>query len=233
MNNNKLSLFFTYFGGKWRIAKHYPAPTQETIIEPFAGSAGFSLHYPNKNILLFDLDPKICAVWDYLIRVSEKEILTLPEIFDDVCDLSISQESKWLIGFWLNKGTTQPCNIPSKWMRNKLRPNSYWGAAIKKRISTQLKFIRHWKIENKSYTEIDNQNAYWFIDPPYFRSGVSYKFNKIDYNNLSQWCQTRQGNVTACEQEGADWLPFVDFRTIKTLQKKNGSCKAKEMIWLK
>ncbi len=31
--------FFTYFGGKWRGAKHYPEPKHSHIIEPFAGSA--------------------------------------------------------------------------------------------------------------------------------------------------------------------------------------------------
>jgi hypothetical protein len=29
--------------------------------------------------------------------------------------LDVPQEAKWLIGFWLNKGTTSPCNIPGKW----------------------------------------------------------------------------------------------------------------------
>jgi hypothetical protein len=130
-----LKLFFTFFGGKWRIAKYYPVPVHDTIVEPFAGSAGYSLHYPEKDVRLFDADSIICGVWDYLIRVSEGEIMALPPVVKDVRELDVPQEAKWLIGFWLNKGTISPCNIPGKWMRDHLRVeqrvNSYWGEGVK------------------------------------------------------------------------------------------------------
>lgn len=35
---------FYYYGRKKQIAKHYPAPNFEAIVEPFAGSASYSLH---------------------------------------------------------------------------------------------------------------------------------------------------------------------------------------------
>lgn len=228
----KLKLFFTYFGGKWRIAKHYPKPSKDILIEPFAGSAGYSLHYPDLKIYLYDIDPIICGVWDYLIRVSESEILSLPTEIIDVRDLDISQEAKWLIGFWLNKGNVSPCNLPSRWMRDKNRPNSFWGDAIKNRIASQLQYIRHWKIKNQSYLEIENQDATWFIDPPYHASGIHYRFNKIDFQNLAQWCQSRSGQVMVCEQDKAKWLPFASFREIKALEGKNGKNKSKEVLWV-
>lgn len=37
--------FFTYFGAKWRAAPHYPPPTHPTVIEPFAGAAGYALRH--------------------------------------------------------------------------------------------------------------------------------------------------------------------------------------------
>ena len=232
----RLDLFFTYFGGKWRIAKHYPVPIHDTIIEPFAGSAGFSLHYPARKVLLFDLDPKICGVWDYLIHASESDILNLPDVVEDVRILPICQEAKWVIGFWLNKGMTAPCNIPGKWMRDHLREgqriNSYWGRGIKEKIARNLKHIRHWTITNKSYTEIENQEAYWFVDPPYARSGVRYRFNSIDYTHLADWCKTRHGSVTVCEQSGANWLQFSPFREVKALEGKKGSKSSKEVVWI-
>ncbi len=209
-----MKLFFTYYGGKWRIASHYPKP-MDTIIEPFAGSAGYSLRYPEKQVHLFDIDPIICGVWDYLIHVSEAEILSLPVDITHVDDANINQEAKWLIGFWLNKASTQPGKQPSKWMRSKIRPNSYWGETIKQRIASQVNLIRHWTIEQKSFADIGNENATWFIDPPYSRSGSFYKYNKIDYNVLTEYCKDRIGKVIVCEQDGADWLPFVPFRTIK------------------
>jgi len=39
--------FWRYYGGKWRAAPSYPSPRCETIIEPFAGAAGYSLRYPD------------------------------------------------------------------------------------------------------------------------------------------------------------------------------------------
>ena len=44
---------FYYYGRKKQIAKYYPKPNFNTIIEPFAGSAAYSLHNDNwkKNML--------------------------------------------------------------------------------------------------------------------------------------------------------------------------------------
>jgi hypothetical protein len=130
--------FFSFFGSKWRVANYYPVPTYSTIIEPFAGSAGYALRYPNHEVRLFDADPIICATWDFLIRVSATEIRSLPLEFDHVDDLDLCQEAKWLIGFWLNKGSVQPAKSPSKWMRDyqTRQPGcTYWSAAVVERIA--------------------------------------------------------------------------------------------------
>lgn len=231
---NRLQPFFTYFGGKWRIASHYPAPNREALIEPFAGSAGYALRHPHKDVLLVDVDPRICGVWEYLIHVSEAEILSLPTRVVDVRELSVCQEAAWLIGFWLNKGTTSPSNTPGKWMRDDLRNghrvNSYWGHAIKRRIAGQLCWIRHWHVQNISYEKIDNRDACWFVDPPY--QGVNlYKYCTIDYHHLAEWCKSRNGSVIVCEQSGSTWLPFKSFRQAKTLEGKKGGHKIRETIW--
>jgi len=227
-----MDLFFCYFGGKWQIAKHYPAPQHQVLIEPFAGAAGYSLRYPEKQVKLFDLDPAICGIWDYLIKSDSNEILALPIEFNSVDDLKIPQEARWLIGFWLNKGTSTPSKTPSRWMRDGARPNSFWGTAIRQRIAGQVGLIKHWTIEQKSFDEIDNQEATWFVDPPYHSSGKYYRHSKVDYVLLGEWCRGRSGQVIACEQEGADWLPFETFRTIRTLAEKNkGRCK--EVVWIK
>lgn len=235
MTQNRLQPFFTYFGGKWRVAKHYPAPTKATLIEPFAGSAGFSLHYPHLKVKLFDKDPNICGVWNFLIRAKESEILALPLAIKDTRELSLIPEAKALIGFWLNKGMTSPCNVPSKWMRDHAqdtsRKNTYWGEGVRARIAGQLQYIRHWTVQNQSYADIDNQDATWFIDPPYHVSGARYRFNKIDFAHLGEWCRSRTGQVVVCEQAGASWLPFVHFRDIKALEGKNGAKQSKEVIW--
>jgi site-specific DNA-adenine methylase len=209
-----LKPFFKYYGGKYRIAPKYPSPITRTIIEPFAGSAGYSMRYPHLKIRLYDVNDRIVSLWSYLITVKESEILSLPEKFEDVRDLKVSQEAKYLIGFWINAGVAEPCNKPSSWMRSGLKPQCFWGSHNKLRIASQLRHIRHWKIENKSFEKIDNEYATWFIDPPYSNNaGRHYTHNEIKYDRLANFCMFRFGQVIVCENAGANWLPFQSFIT--------------------
>ncbi|TXH56519.1 MAG: hypothetical protein E6Q97_06195 [Desulfurellales bacterium] len=226
--------FFSFYGGKWRDAlKHYPAPNRDTIVEPFAGSAGYSTRYASARIQLFDIDPIIVGVWDYLIHVSELEFGRLPNVQpqQSVDDLNIPQEARWLIGFWMNKGTSSPRKTPSAWMRSGIRPGSFWGNRVRLTIKNQLASIRHWKIKQSDYQTIERIDATWFVDPPYQDAGKHYRFgaNRIDFAKLGQWCQVLPGQVIVCENEGATWLPFVNIASTKTARKGHRS---KEAYWL-
>ena len=226
--------FFSFFGSKYRVAPHYPQPTHPTVIEPFAGSCGYALRYPEHQVRLYDVDPIICALWNYIIHVAAEEIRSLPLVFDHVDELQVCAEAKHLIGFWLNKGSVQPAKSPSKWMReNKSwQPGVYWGERIRERVASQVESIRHWTISQASYVDIPDQGpATWFIDPPYEVAGRAYKFHSIDYPALGEWCRSRSGQVIVCENAGATWLPFVPFRTIKGLEGKRGGKKSVEVIW--
>jgi len=195
--------FFSFFGSKYRVAPHYPQPTHPTVIEPFAGSAGYSLRYPEHQVRLYDVDPVICGVWDYLIRVTSEEIRRLPLAFGHIDELNLCAEAKSLIGFWLNKGTVQPSKSPSKWMRDyqARQPGcTYWSAAVVERIASQVEGIRHWTISQTDYRDIPDQGpATWFIDPPYEVAGRAYRFHDIDYANLGDWCRSRGGQAIVCE----------------------------------
>ena len=95
--DRQLRPFFGYYGGKWRdTLKHYPEPKHATIVEPFAGSAGFSLRHFTRKIILCEADPVLAEVWKYLIRVKAKEILSIPNLAADesVADLKVSQRSE-------------------------------------------------------------------------------------------------------------------------------------------
>jgi hypothetical protein len=226
--------FFSFFGSKWRVANYYPQPTYPTIIEPFSGSAGYALRYPDRKVLLYDADPVISGLWGYLIHVSPEEIRRLPVMFDHIDELDVCQEAKWLIGFWLNKGTVQPSKSPSKWMREyqaKQPGCTYWSPAVVERIASQVPYIRHWTVAQTSYADIPDQSATWFVDPPYEVAGRAYRYHDINYPALGDWCRTLRGQVTACENAGADWLPFRPFRTIKRLEGKHGGKKSEEVIW--
>ena len=231
----QLRPFFGYFGGKWRDALHsYPAPEHDTIVEPFAGSAGYSLRYHAKRIVLCEIDPTIASIWDYLIRVSAAEVLAIPDVPQGgtIDDLDLPAEAKALVGMWLNRGVARPRKSPSKWMRDGVRPGSFWGERVRQTIASQLRHIRHWEIHNCGYEEAPVVNeATWFIDPPYVGAGHHYKHgaSAIDFNILAEWCRTQAGQVIACENEGAAWLPFRHLGSFKTTRSGRQS---KEVYWL-
>jgi len=228
----RLQPFFSYYGSKWNLAHLYPSPDlQARVIEPFAGSACYSLLYHWKDIELYDLDPVICSLWQYLIKVSESEILGLPDLLPGQTteDLTIAEEAKYLIGFWNNPASSSPKPSRSSWSvsANSLGKN-FWGEKIRKRIAVQLHRIRHWKITNADYGTIEDQKATWFIDPPYQVKGHYYRFssNLIDFKSLGEWSKARTGTVIVCEQTGADWL---NFRPLQHVNGQKG--KSVDAVW--
>jgi site-specific DNA-adenine methylase len=225
------NLFFRYFGAKNSIIKKYPLPLYDMIIEPFAGSASYSCQYYYKKIKLYDIDPKIYALWMYLINVSESEFKKLPLVFDTIEDLDLCDGAKYLIGFWLNNGTTQPSKKLSAWGRSGIRPNSYWGEFVKNRILKNLKLIRHWEVYNSSYIYSIQDRATYFIDPPYEIKGQAYKYHDINYKRLGDWCKSLKGQIIVCENTGATWLPFQPFCDAPSLKgKKTG--KSAEAVYI-
>lgn len=227
--------FFGFYGGKWRDSiKHYPPPIHDTIIEPFAGSAGYSVRFADRKIILCDLDPVIASVWEYLIKVTPNEILAIPDVplNGSVKDLNLIEEAEWLVGFWLNRGTSSPRKTPSKWMREGIRKGSFWGQRVRERIATQVGSIRHWKVYNCSYENLPITGpATWFIDPPYQTAGKYYVHGSkdIEFKELGGWCRNRTGQVIVCENKGADWLDFDELADVKTTR---ASIRSKEMVWI-
>ena len=223
-----LNPFFSYFGSKFRLAKLYSPPKYNTIIEPFAGSAGYSLLYPDSNVYLYETYEPVAAVWDYLIHVSEKELLSLPlgpfDKYHPVDDEKIPEAAKILLGFWLTESQTYASRYPQSKSRG-----GNWTERKRKLLAEQVQYIRHWKIKNKSFDEIDNKQATWFVDPPYQEAGKRYRHNKIDFDFLGQWCKKRIGHVIVCEQYGADWMNFKPLSEVKNASNKI----YKEVVWEK
>jgi site-specific DNA-adenine methylase len=227
----------SYYGSKWRLAPKYPSPLYDTIIEPFAGGAGYSLLHHNRNVILIEKNLKVAAVWQYLISANSRDILDLPILKEDDCidDFQwLSDAEKWLIGFWLNLAVSAPCKRLSKWSKLNNKKNS-WGEVIRSRIASQVDCVSHWKVVNDDYQVAENIEATWFIDPPYQRQGKYYPngSNAIDFKSLGEWCASRNGQVMVCENLGADWLPFIPFcEQSGTLDNITGKQrKSSEVIW--
>jgi hypothetical protein len=220
-------------GSKWRIAKKYGPPQTKLVIEPFAGAACYSLYWNAPKVILYDLNPYIAGIWQYLIKASETEILKLPIDFESTDDLKICEEAKWLIGFWITKGNVHPNKSRSAWARQ-YRNSGYckvWGEAVRDRILMQLHKIRDWKSFHGDYTDAPNVKADWFIDPPYIVAGKHYPFSDLNYLDLASFCQSRKGRVTVCENKGAKWLPFKPFVTARGMTGKKGIRTSIEVVY--
>lgn len=222
---------FSYYGSKSKIVKYYPKPIHDKIIEPFAGSARYSLEYWEKDILLVDKYKVIVDIWHYLQRASEKDILGLPRLKpnEDIENFNLSEIEKKFMGFLLQDAVSQPARkVSPNWF--KLRPNKINYKL--ERISKDLYKIKHWKIIHGSYEDLENENATWFIDPPYQFGGQHYKeSNKnIDFNLLSVWCKSRNGQVIVCENTLANWMEFNVMIKFKGAIKHN-SKQEYEAIW--
>jgi hypothetical protein len=96
--------FFLYYGGKWRLADRLGPPQRDHVIEPFAGSAGYSCFWEPKKVTLIERDPLVYGVWKFLQKVSPSELLRLPSNISHADELlsRVCEEAKWLIGFWFN-----------------------------------------------------------------------------------------------------------------------------------
>lgn len=233
--------FFSFYGGKFRQAARMPEPRYPLIIEPFAGSLGYSVrHGAGRSVLGVERDPVIAGVWDWLLSASPADVLALP-LLGDTDDLRtmthLDQRASDLIGFWINKGMTAPCNKPSKWMRDyaDTRPETFWGAAVRDRIANQLSEVASWEVVAGDYSRAPDVEATWVIDPPYQgRAGQRYKFGAkgIDYAALGEWCRSRRGQVIVCEHVGADWLPFEPVEYAVKAARSGGGNYSAEAIWI-
>ena len=213
---------FSYYGSKSKIVNYYPPTKQKRKIEPFAGSARYSLKYWQNDVLLVDKYEVVYNVWKYLQQASKTDILGLPKMKqgDNVNDFNISQVEKDFIGFLICRGMESP----------RKNVSSFVGDIADKlnEIANDVYKIKHWTIIHGSYEDLENIEATWFIDPPYQFGGEHYKHGTkdLDFNKLAEWCKTRNGQVIVCENTKADWLPF------KPMKEMYGSqYKTTEAIW--
>lgn len=219
---------FSYYGGKGRIALHYPAPIFPLVIEPFAGGGWYSIKWIEKlgkgtfNSILCDVDPIIVETWRWLIQeATEMDIDDLPEYIPKTPMIRQTPTGKdFFYRWWGNHGSNKPKNYAGSFCK-----------MSKSKTKFRIPLIKNWHIIHGPYSCLKNIEATWFIDPPYQSEskGSLYRFNKIDYDDLRNFCLSRRGQIIVCDREGADWLPFRPLEH-KTRQGQRNQ-KLKEVIY--
>lgn len=235
---------FPYFGHKSRNIDRYPVPRYDHIIEPFAGGAGYALRYCDLKVTLYELDEKVCMLWDYLINASEADVLALPLLGVDqhIDELGLNGGAYQLVKRWINpqagglaNSFFTPSHIKRYFKNGECIDSSLWGKKRRYKTIQIVRRVKHWKIINKSYSEATNKKATWFIDPPY-ASAISkegYEHHKIDYDQLALFCRSRKGQTIACENtDSPKWLPFRELLEMKGGCNIDGKLKRSvEVLW--
>jgi site-specific DNA-adenine methylase len=215
-----------YYGSKSKIVNKYPKPEFGKIIEPFAGTAQYSLKYFDRDVLLIEKYDVIVKLWKWLQQCSKQDVLGLPRLKhgENVDNFTWDcEEAKWLVGFIIAGAPSQPKKTASKW-KTVIRPNTQDYKL--NMIAENLYKIKHWVIKQGDYIDLANEKATWFIDPPYQFGGEYYKFgNKsIDFVQMGDWCKSRFGQVIVCENSKADWLDFKPLVEMRGNKFKTTEC---------
>ena len=228
---------FAYYGAKHGLAPKYPRPQHPVIIEPFAGSAAYSVHHAAtiEHAVLYDVDPIVCQLWTDLQTTTPEDLDRIgaqlqQERFDHPLLAGLQGSSTLLSNRFRDGG--------NKAVTPRMR--EAWPT-VRARIERTIPHISTWQIIQGSYTDCPDIEATWHIDPPYQpllnptrhdAAGKGYKYGSdgIDYHALSEWCQRRQGFVMVCEQSPAEWLPFHPFAT-QNNGNPNNTRPMTELIW--
>jgi len=227
---------FYYYGAKNRYAKRYPAPQHSLIVEPFAGSAGYAMRHLEQDgglrAVLVEKDPRVAELWRRLLGMSPEEVESypLPDVGDRTTDYFImcSAASNALAKCKTFKVTERAA---TEFRR------------MRRRVARILRAVRgRVEVIEGDYTRAPNDEATWFIDPPYQvpadsasraanPAGMGYArgcdASSMDYRRLARWCRSRRGQVIVCEYASATWLPF---RPLVNAQNASGK-KHLEGVW--
>jgi len=199
---------FSYYGSKRLLAHYYAEPQHDLIVEPFAGSAGYSLHGNRwrKDVLLLDRDTRLVGVWEWLIgEATRATILALPELRVGETStefLSIASIATRTVNS-LSAAVVTPSMVAA-WEESR----SYLAADVSK--------IKHWHVRSGGYADAPDVAATWFVDPPYegfVGDGYVYGSPGLDYTRLATWIRARAGQTIVCESGVARYLPFEPLRT--------------------
>lgn len=200
---------FYYYGRKKQIARHYPAPTHDLIVEPFAGSAAYALHGDNwrRNVILVEKDERVADIWRWLIEEAT------PTAISSLPTLRAGERSSEFLHI-LHAAT----KMAFRYRTIKVTPVLERNWEISKRnMAANLHKVKHWSLIAGDFTEAPDVEATWFVDPPYKDApgeGYAHGSSKLDYDQLARWVTSRRGQLICCEGANGTYLPFEPLLTL-------------------
>ncbi len=198
---------FFYFGRKARAAKTYPAPEYPIVIEPFAGSMGYSLKWRPKQAIGIERDVVVHDLWHRLMNMTEQEMRSFPT--------PVLGERTY--DRWVMQGSASNANARCNWRT----VNQFMITHFEQQRAMALTHLNYAKTSVLyslgDYRQAPDIEATWFIDPPYegVLRGYRHGPDLIDFTELAEWCLSRRGQVIICEGPSGSWLPFQHHGTTR------------------
>lgn len=201
---------FYYYGSKANLARLYPDPEYDIIVEPFGGAAAYSVYnlqkYPGKRAVIVEKSKIVCDAWDFIRDHTEEEILSYPRpvIGERTSDFFHKMSSA-------SNAALNCCSMTVTW-----RMVEVFDSMLKRMARTK-KLMDRITVINGSYEMLGDYEVTWFVDPPYQVTGSSKNGNgyergcrsdDLDYGELAKFCLSRRGQLIVCEKAGASWLDF-------------------------
>ena len=208
---------FYYFGRKGRAARTYPKPEYPIVIEPFAGSLAYSLHWRPAQAIGIERDTVVHDLWHRLCAMTVDELASFPgpELGSRTTDRWVIQSSSSNMNNVCKWRTVSPFMVEhfEQQRQAAIRNHDYANAHV-------LYGLGDWR-------QAPDIEATWFIDPPYqgVKQGYTHGADTIDFDELAEWVMTRRGQVIVCEGPAATWLPFEHHTTMQgpaSHQQRNG-----------
>lgn len=235
---------FKWFGSKWLGSKYYPGPHSSKIIEPFAGGAGYSLRYCNRDVTIAESNEYIFMLWEWLIKqASREDIICIPlglKEGADITELPLSFGQQLLLKNWQRTNNVGHCWTISPWGD---KPGQ-WTESTRNRVANDISCVKHWSVVKDGFLLLESDLALdssitWFIDPIY-QYNYQYGMKNFPHDRLAAAVKDLKGQVVVCEaicpKTGAipDYLPFVFFKESVTSRRSAGNnTHSKELIFFR
>lgn len=233
----KIGPLFKWFGSKWQSAKRYPSPEHDTIIEPFAGSAGYACNFAEKRVFLWDADDNVRDLWLWLLFVANESLIrTIPvgePAGTDIRELGLSWGQSLLLKHWQRTNNVGDCWTISPWGH---LPGQ-WTESTRARVAEEVYAIKHWRLDQPPAEKVGT----WFIDPPY---KYNYRYRRdlppFDHQGLADMVRRIHPSSqiivceAACPKTGAipQYLPFrPNHSSVTSRRKATQNHHSAELIW--
>jgi hypothetical protein len=216
-------------------SRHYPPPLGETIFEPFAGSAGYSLRHHEKKVVLWETNQRLNYLWRWLINAAtETQIREIPINVPegtDIRTLGLSPGQQLLLKNWQRTNNLSECWTISKWGHL----TGQWTENTRARVAEESQAIKHWQFRPIDFTEIGTYS----VDPPYI---FNYRYGcpDFDYETLVRNVNSvpAGSRIIACEAvcpktgRVPDYLPFKPSHLqVTSRRKKTNNHHSKELLY--